>query len=470
MSGLCMGIALKKAGFTAFTIVERASSIGGTWWENTYPGAQCDVHSHIYSYSFEPNPDWTEAFASQAEIQAYMERCARKYDLTRHIRLSTEIIEARFDADQGLWKLQTQDGDSIEAEIFVASAGLLSIPQYPDISGLETFNGKIFHSAHWDHNYDFAGKRVAVIGNASSAVQFIPKIAPLTKQLFVFQRSPHWIIPRSDHIYAKWEKALLRIPPIGRLYRWLLYWRQESNRLGFNPGSLAAKYITRVAEKHLRKQIPDEKLRSALRPTYPIGCKRILISNEYYPTLIRPNVELVTSPIDKVSDASIISNDGEMRAVDAIICATGFNAMRILSNIRIEGLGGVSLAEVWKAAPHAYHGVTVAGFPNFFLLLGPNTGSGHTSTLIFIEAQVQYVIGCIRELMKRRQTLMTIAPDAMRRQNGELQASLTKSVWATGCTSWYKTSEGNVAVIYPGFSFQYVQALRHPKFEDYLFV
>jgi len=469
MSGLCMAIRLKQAGLDSFTIFEKAGGLGGTWWDNTYPGAQCDVRSHLYSYSFELYPDWTRTYAPQAEIQRYMQHCARKYGLLPHIRFNREIVAARFTAEHGLWELRTGDGEEITANIFICSSAPLSEPRYPEIAGLDKFQGKLFHSSRWDHGYDFAGQRVAVIGNAASAVQLIPQIAASTQRLFIFQRSANWIIPRSDRAYTSMEKALLRINAIGRLHRFFLYWLHEMNRLAFNRDSLAAKLASKGAARHLRKQIPDKKLRSALRPDYPLGCKRVLISNDYYPTLMRPNVELVTAPIERVSATGIATGDGQTHALDAIICATGFDAMRMLSSIHIEGISGNILASRWRQGPEAYHGVTVAGFPNLFLLLGPNTGQGHTSTLLYIEAQVDYIIRCIAELAHRQRAYLTVNAEVMARHNAQLQKQLSDSVWASGCGSWYKTKAGKISAIHPGYSFQYIREMREPRFEDYAF-
>lgn len=469
MSGIAMGIALKKAGFHSFTIFEKAAGIGGTWWDNTYPGAQCDVRSHLYSYSFEPNPDWSRTFAPQAEIQHYMAHCAEKYDLMPHIRLNCAITQARFDADSASWTLRTQRGESVSASIFICSAAPLCEPRYPDVPGLATFSGKLFHSSRWDHGFDLREKRVAVIGNAASAVQIVPRIAPVVRQFTVFQRSAHWILPRPDRAYTALEKTLFRVPPIACAHRYFLYWLHESNRLGFNQGSRVARYATRMAEKHLAHQVPDEQLRAVLRPDYPIGCKRVLISSDYYPALTRPNAELATSPIERVTADGIVTRDGRVRAVDAIICATGFDAVRLLSSVHITGPAGNTLAMAWREAPEAYHGVSVAGFPNFFLLLGPNTGQGHTSTLIFIEAQVEFAMCCMRELLLRGKACLDVKPEAMRLHNHALQETLGRSVWAAGCASWYKTSAGRIAAIYPGFSFQYVRELRRAPFADYAF-
>lgn len=467
VSGLCMGRSLHKAGITSFAIIEKSAGIGGTWWDNRYPGAECDVRSHLYSYSFDLNPEWSQAFAPQSEIQEYLVRCATKYGLLPHIRFNTSLTEARFDAQRGLWLLQLDNGEQLRANILVCSAGPLSDPRYPDIPGMETYKGRLLHSARWDHDYQFEGKRVAVIGTAASAVQIIPRIAPLVEKLYIYQRSPNWIIPRINHIYAPWEKALLQVKPFARIHRFFLYLAHELSRLAFNPGSLMAKIAGKLAEMHLRHQVPNKRLRDALRPDYPFGCKRVLLSNEYYPALMRSNVELVTTPIERIDQTGVITKDGQNREVDAIVCATGFNVKHMLSSIRIQGLDGCSLNQAWGQEPEAYLGVTVANFPNLFLLLGPNTGQGHTSAILFIEAQVNYALQCIQELSKRQKNSLVVKASAMNRYNEELQKMLQTSVWAAGCRSWYKTESGKIIGIYPGFSFQYIYRLRRPRFEDY---
>jgi cation diffusion facilitator CzcD-associated flavoprotein CzcO len=469
MSGLCMGIRLLQSGVRSFTILEMASGLGGTWWDNTYPGAQCDVRSHLYSFSFEPNPDWSRVYAPQREILAYMQRLADKWSLHDHIRLNTELACAHFDEARGLWVLCTRAGEELLARVLVCSTGPLSQPRYPDIAGLARFGGKVMHSARWDHSYDFDGKAVAVIGTAASAVQLVPKLAPAARQLHIFQRTPNWIVPRPDRAYRPWEKALSRLPPFGRMQRWYQYWVHERNRLGFNQGSAVAAFFERIAAEHLRRQIADPALRARLRPTYPLGCKRVLLSNDYYPTLARPNVELVTAPIECVQPGNIVTADGQHRAIDAIVCATGFDTLHMLGSVDVRGLGGQPLAAVWKQAPQAYHGISVAGFPNLFLLLGPNTGTGHTSTLLYIEAQVNYTLQCLRELQRRRKVWLAVRPEVMDGHNRQLQATLSTTVWAGPCSSWYKTAGRWIAAIYPGFSFQYTRAMRRPRFEDYVF-
>ena len=467
VSGLCMGRALRKVGITSFIIIEKSAGIGGTWWDNTYPGAECDVRSHLYSYSFDLNPDWSQAYAPQREIQEYLVRFATKSDLLRHIRFNTALTEARFDAEQGLWLLQLENGDQLRADFFVCSAGPLSQPRYPDIPGMDTYEGRLLHSARWDRDYSLNGRRVAVIGTAASAVQLIPRIAPLVEKLYVYQRSPNWIIPRINHVYASWEKALFRIKPIARAHRFLLYAVHELNRLSFNPGSFMASIGRKLAEWHLRHQIPDKELRKILHPDYPFGCKRVLLSNDYYPTLMRPNVEVIDKPIERIDRSGIITGNGERREVDAIVCATGFDVKHILAT-KIKGLNGCTLDDHGVREPEAYYGVTVANFPNLFLLLGPNTGQGHTSAILFIEAQVNYVMQCIQELGKRQKNMLEVRPDAMNRYNEKLQNVLRTSVWAAGCRSWYKTESGKIIGIYPGFSFQYRYQLRKPRFEDYI--
>ena len=455
-----MGIRLAQAGIRSFTILEKSARLGGTWWDNTYPGAQCDVRSHLYSFSFALNPDWSRVFAPQREILDYMERVAERWSLRAHIRFDSELVAAHFDESGSVWSLRTRGGETLDAEVLVCSTAPLSQPRLPDIPGLESFGGKLMHTARWDHTYEVAGKDVAVIGTAASAVQVVPRIAPQVRRLHVFQRTPNWIVPRPDREYRAWEKALSRVPPFGRLRRWFNYWMQERNRLGFDSGTRIATMVEHLAASHLRRQIPDPELAAKLRPTYPLGCKRVLLSNDFYPALTRSNVELVTTPIACVEPDGVVTADGRRRSVDAIVCATGFDTLHLLGTIDVRGLRGQSLAATWGDAPRAYHGVTVAGFPNLFLLLGPNSGTGHTSVLLYVEAQVDYVLRALRELRTRRRHWLAVKPDAMHEHNRELQARLATTVWAGSCSSWYKNAAGHIAAIYPGYSFQYMREMR----------
>ncbi len=469
MSGLCMAIQLLRSGVRSFTILEKSGYLGGTWWDNTYPGAQCDVRSHLYSFSFAANPDWSRVFASQREILAYMTSLAERWSLHAHLCFATELVAANFDAERKRWRLRTRTGELLDTRVLVCSTGPLSEPHWPDIPGLREFGGALMHTARWNHDFAFDGKTVAVIGSAASAVQVVPRIAQQVRQLHVFQRTANWIVPRPDRAYRSWERSLSSMPPIGRLRRWLHYWLQERNRLGFDQGSTMARLFAGLARHHLRKHVSDPQLIDKLQPNYPIGCKRILLSNDYYRALVRPNVELVTAPIARVEPDALVTTDGGRRTLDAIVCATGFETLRLLGSVDVRGMHGQRLGDAWRDAPRAFHGVTVAGFPNLFLLLGPNSGSGHTSVLLYVEAQVKYVLRALRELERRGKSWLAVKPTAMQEHNLALQARLSETVWAAPCSSWYKNASGHNAAIYPGYSFQYTRSLRKLGFDEYEF-
>jgi cation diffusion facilitator CzcD-associated flavoprotein CzcO len=463
-SGLCMAIALRKAGIDSFTIIEKSGGVGGTWRDNTYPGAGCDVPSHLYSFSFAPNPDWSHAYSLQPEILEYFERCARDYDLYRHCRFRTELESAVYDEAAALWRLRTTEGEEIAAEVLVSGVGQLNRPMYPRLPGLETFRGKTFHSARWDHGYDLAGKRVGVIGNGASALQFIPKIAPVVGRLSVFQRSNNWVVPRGDRPYTEREKAWFRRSKWLRLlHRGLIYFLLENNFFAFRPNTFMAKVMERRARKLLAEQVPDPVLREKLTPDYPIGCKRILIGDDYYPALVRDNVEVVTDAITEVTETGIVTADGREHPLDVLIYATGFVTTSFLAPMGITGRYGIRLEEMWKEGAEAYLGVAVAGFPNFFMLYGPNTNLGHNSIIFMIECQVGYVAACIEELRTRGLRSLEVRPGAQAKFNKELQKGLGKSVWATGCTSWYKTDGGKITNNWSDFTVRYWWRTRRPK-------
>jgi cation diffusion facilitator CzcD-associated flavoprotein CzcO len=398
-----------------------------------------------------------------------MQRVASQWGLHRYLRLNTAVEKAHFHAPSGRWRVSTSAGDTLEAEVLVCSTGPLSQPRYPAIAGLESFGGVLMHSARWRHDYDFRGKAVGVIGSAASAVQIVPQLARSVRRLHLFQRTPNWVVPRRDRAYRPWETALLRLPGLTRIPRWLQYWWHEANRLGFNQGTRTARFAQRLARAHLERQVRDPALRAKLTPDYPLGCKRVLLSDDFYPALGLAHVELVTDPIERVDATGIATRDGAHRALDAIVCATGFDTQRVMAAVDVRGLEGQALAQAWREAPLAYHGLNVAGFPNLFLLLGPNTGTGHTSTLLFIEAQVDYALACMRELRRRGKTWLTVRSEAMERHNRALQQRLAATVWAAPCSSWYKTPAGHIAAIYPGFTFEYTRALHRPCFDDYAF-
>ncbi len=455
-SGLCLGIQLKRAGIHSFTIFEKAAQLGGTWRDNTYPGAACDVPAFAYCFSFEQGTNWSRKWAPQSEILAYMEHCARKHRLLPHIRFDTEIAGARFDAEQGRWTLRTTAGEEIAADVLVSATGQLNRPVVPRLPGLDRFRGKSFHSARWDHTYDLTGRTVAVVGNAASAIQFIPQIAPVVRQLHVFQRSANWMVPRGDRAYTEREKRrFARHRLLARLYRWWIWLQYEMQWPLFRRNRFAARHVTRRAADNLSAHVADPRTRDVLTPDYPIGGKRILISDDYYQALGRRNVELVTSGIDGFTEAAVVTRDGQTRPVDAVILATGFDSTSFLAPMEIEGLNGRSLHAEWRHGARAFLGITVAGFPNLFLTYGPNTNLGHNSIIFMIECQVRYIIDCIEQLVARDLKYMDLRHDVMETYNARLQEELRATVWATTDRSWYKTADGTITNNWSGSTIRY---------------
>ena len=468
MSGLCMAIKLQQAGIHDFVIVEKQSGLGGTWWDNTYPGAHVDVPAPLYSFSFAPNPDWSRRFAGAPEIQAYMQRLAVRHGLLARMRLATSLTEARFDEAAGEWHLATDRGDALQARFFICSTGPLSQVRWPDIAGLADFQGARLHSARWDHRHAMQGERVAVIGTGSTAAQLIPPVAEQAAQLHVFQRTANWVMPRADRPYFALDRLLARVPPWAALVRWSWMRLLEWGRSGFDDGTLARRVLHAIAAAHRRRQVPDAALRERLVPDYPLGCKRLIYSNDYYAALTRPNVELVTEPIERFTATGIVTTDGRERPIDTVVCATGFETVQLLASITVSGLGGRTLREAWQQGPEAYHGITVAGFPNLFLMLGPNTGTGHTSTLLYIEPEADHAVACMQAVLQRGRRWIDVQPEVFRTHNNRLQARLEGSVWSH-CRSWYRMDSGRVVAIFPGFTREYVQAVRQPDFTDYRF-
>ena len=465
--GLCLGMRLKTAGI-GFVILEKAARLGGTWRDNTYPGCACDTQAHHYSYSFAPNPDWSRRYAEQPEILAYLERCAETYGLGAHIRFDTEVTAARFDEAAGQWTVETAAGERIAARFVVSAVGQLNRPAYPDIPGLDSFAGTAFHSALWNHGHDLAGKTIAVIGNGASALQLIPRIAPLAKRLLVFQRSPSWVDPKRDRLFEGWQKRLFRtVPWIRRLYRWSIYWRWERSWPEFLKDTPAARRKEERLAADIARRVAEPGLTTELTPDYPVGCKRVLLADDYYETLVRPNVEVVTAPIERIEPDAIVTADGRAHVIDTLVLATGFKSLEFLAPMEIEGRGGRRLREGWRDGAEAYLGITVAGFPNFFMLYGPNTNLGHNSVLFMIECQVHYTLRCVREALRRDLLYLDVKPDAMARFNRILQAELGKTAWAGGCRSWYKTASGRVTNNWSTTTYRYWWQTRRPKLRDY---
>ena len=468
-SGLCMAIALKKAGTQTFRVFEKADDLGGTWRDNRYPGCACDVPSHLYSFSFEQNPDWSRSYSPQPEIWRYMKQCADKYGIGSHLRFGTAVTEARFDETNHFWRITLASGETITARALVSGVGALHLPAFPKIKGLENFAGRAFHSSEWDETADLTGQRVGVIGTGASAIQIVPAIADKVKQLTLFQRTPPWVLPRMDQSFSERAKRRFRaIPGLQRLFRGFIYANMEMRALGFLGNRKLMQRVEKFAHDYLEKTIPDPELRKALTPDYQIGCKRILVSDDYYQSFNRPNVALATSPIDHATANGIVTADGQTHEFDTLIYATGFRANEPMAELNIVGRSGHTLAHEWRAGAEAYYGITVAGYPNFFVLLGPNTGLGHNSIIFMIEAQVRYVMHCLGWLFREGADEVEVRRDVQRAFNAKLKADMNRTVWQSGCHSWYLNENGTNSTIWPGFTVSYWWQTRQPDPHDFV--
>ncbi|RSN69943.1 flavin-containing monooxygenase [Actinomadura sp. WAC 06369] len=468
-AGLGMAIGLKKAGFHDFVILEKSEALGGTWHDNTYPGCACDVPSHMYSFSFELNPGWSRMFAPQPEIRSYMERTADKHRVREHIRFGAAVESMEYDDAAKRWNVALAGGTVLTPKAVVSGIGALHIPSFPDLPGIERFQGTAFHSAEWDHSYDLAGKRVAVIGTGASAVQFVPRIAKEVEHLALFQRTPPWIQPKPDReIPAAVRTAFEKVPGAARGFRNGIYWALEARAVGFTIDPRLSGPMEWLARRHLKRQIPDPALRAKVTPDYTIGCKRVLLSNDYYPALTRPNVEVETSEIAEVREHSIVTRDGREYEVDCIIYGTGFKVTDALAELRVTGRGGVKLQELWADGIEAHRGTTIPGLPNFFMLLGPNTGLGHNSVVFMIEVQIRHVLSCLRMLQESGADAIEPKPEAARRFNDRLHRRLRKAVWSDGgCQSWYLDDQGVNRTLWPGHTFEFWASGRKARPEEY---
>lgn len=467
-SGICAGIQLKNLGITDFVILEKAHRVGGTWRENTYPGAACDVPSHLYSYSFEPNPKWSRAYGGQAEILSYLEHVADKYGLRSHLRFNQHVSSAKFDEANGTWRITTASGDVLVARALLLGNGALHIPQLPDIPGLQDFKGKRFHSARWDHDYDLSGKRVAVVGTGASAIQFVPQIQPKVAHLDLYQRTAPWVVPKRDREIKATEQWLLEhVPGAHWLRRTGLYWLMESRVVGFAYQPKVNELIERIVKRYLREQIKNPALLEKLTPTYRFGCKRVLISNDYYPALQRPNVDVISDPIERITEHGVRTRSGVERNVDALILGTGFRVTEYLSSIEVVGRDGVELNQEWQRSLRNYLGITVSGFPNLFLLMGPNTGLGHNSMIFMIEAQSRYAANAIAAMRDKNLASIDVKPVVEAAFRRELSSKMKNTVWTTGCSSWYQTPDGEV-FLWPGATVDYWWRTRSVALDDYV--
>lgn len=466
--GIGLGIKLKQAGIGLFTILEKGDRVGGVWRDNTYPGLTCDIPSHLYSFSFEPKHDWSRRYPSRDEILRYLEDCAQKYGLRSHLRLGTEVESADFDEDRGRWRIRTTEGEGLEADVLVSATGQLSRPVLPALPGLERFEGPAFHSARWDHGAEIDGRRVAVVGTGASSIQFVPEIADRVERLTLFQRSPPWVLPKPDRPYSPWQKRIFRrVPWIQRLSRGLVYLQFELLSLILTRARALAWPVERRFESRLRNEVPDAELRAKLLPDYPLGCKRILISNDWLSTLAREDVEVMTAPIRELSRRAVVTADGAEHPADAVIFGTGFAAHDFLAPMRITGLGGRELNESWRDGAEAYLGLTVAGFPNMFILYGPNTNLGAGSIIAVLESQIGYVVEAVRALERTGARWIDVREDVQSSFNDDIQRRLAESVWTAGCSNWYRSESGKVTNNWPGTTSAYRRRIRRPDPEDF---
>ncbi|MEC7735433.1 MAG: NAD(P)/FAD-dependent oxidoreductase [Pseudomonadota bacterium] len=489
ISGLGMAHNLLKEKKSSFAILERNEGVGGTWRENTYPGLCCDVPSHFYSFSFAMNPDWSKTYPEQYEILDYLENITDRLKIRPFIKFNSEVIESKFNEVENIWETYITTGEVYKSRSLVSGLGQLNKPKFPEIDGLETFSGHAFHSAQWDHGYDLSNKRVAVIGNGPSAIGFIPKIADSVKKMVIFQRSPNWIVPKPDRIYGPFERFCLRyVPLFARMYRFYWYVLQERNYLAFYQKhnkitEFIEKAISAIATRFqlfnfekvyeagaymlLDEQVEDEEFKKKLIPDYPIGCKRIIPTNDYFPALCKDNVELETSLIDKIEGNEIITKDGKRHEVDTIIYGTGFDTNIFISPVKITGIGNAKLDEAWKDGAEAYRGVMVPNFPNFYICYGPNTNTGHVSIIYMIESQLLFIMKCLKYMRKNGLEYIDIKDEAMKNYNQLIQGKLEETVWAASCGSWYKTEEGKIINNYPGYGIEYHWMMARPKYQEF---
>jgi len=464
--GIAAAVRLREAGIDDVVLFEKSDDVGGVWRENTYPGAACDVASHLYSLSFAPKADWSRRFAPQEEIHQYLRDVARDFGLLPLIRFRTEVLAATFDEADGVWLLALSDGGEHEADVLVTATGQLSRPSRPDVPGLDRFRGALFHSAEWDHDHDLTGERIAVLGTGASAIQFVPEIAPRAARLTVFQRSAPYVLPKPDGPYdARARRAYARVPGLLRLSRERIYYTNELRSLGFNtePRLLAGHRLR--FSRHLRRSVPDSALRAKVTPTDPMGCKRILMSNDWYDTLQLPQVDVVTDRISEVREHSIVTADGTEREVDTIILGTGFAATEFLMPMRVTGRGGRDLHGQWKDGASAYLGTVVPGFPNLFVLYGPNTNLGHNSILVMLEAQIGWVVQAVREIRRGRR--LEVRRDVAEAFDAWVQERVGHTVFAGGCRSWYLTASGRNTQNWPASTLTFRRRLRRLDLADF---
>ncbi|UGY95084.1 flavin-containing monooxygenase [Streptomyces gobiensis] len=467
--GLGAAVRLRRAGITDFVVLERREAVGGTWHDNSYPGCACDVPSHLYSFSFAPNPQWPRSFSGQPHIRAYLERVTDTFGLRQHIRFNCEVQQLTWDTDELHWVIETGQG-TLTADLVVSATGPLSDPKIPDIPGLDGFKGKVFHSAQWDHDYDLRGKRIAMIGTGASAIQIVPAIQPTVGRLTLFQRTPAWVMPRVDRRITGVERWLHTMLPATRYLRRQLLWGiRELQVSAFTKRPAELGLVQRLAAAHMKRVIKDPQTRRQLTPDYRIGCKRILLSNDFYPALTKENVDLVASGLREVRGSTLVAADGTETEADAIIFGTGFHVTDMPIAKKVKGANGTTLAEEWKEGMEALRGASAAGFPNFLTIIGPNTGLGNSSMILMIEAQLNYMVDFVRQLdTLGGKVALDARPAAVRAWNQHLQERMKRTVWNTGgCDSWYLDANGRNTTVWPGTTSEFRKVTKEVRLEEY---
>jgi cation diffusion facilitator CzcD-associated flavoprotein CzcO len=468
--GVGIGARLRRAGFDRFEIFERGETVGGVWRANTYPGAACDVPSHLYSFSFAPAHHWSRRYAPQPEILTYLEDCVDRFGLRSRLRLGTEVTDADFDPASGRWTLTTSGGERRSFDALITACGQLSVPEIPRLEGLDGFRGPAFHSAEWDHDVELAGRRVAVIGTGASAIQVVPAIAPLAWHTTVYQRSAPWILPKSDRAYRDWERRLFRaFPPRVLASRLAFFSFLELGAHALTGGERLRRLIRTIADRERRRVLGDDReLLAKATPNYEMGCKRVLITSDWYPTLRRDDVELITDPVERVAEGGVVAADGAERPADLIVFGTGFASHGFVAPMKIRGLDGRELHEVWGGRPEAYLGTTVSGFPNMFVLYGPNTNHGSGSVPYTLQCQFDYIVDALRRVRDRGLRWIDVRPAAQDEWRREIAERSRRTVWMTGgCHNWYLTDAGDNTNNWPGPWLEYRRRTRRINPADY---
>jgi cyclohexanone monooxygenase len=466
--GLALGIFLRKAGFSDFTIFDREDGVGGTWRINTYPGLACDVKSHLYSYSFDLNANWSRMWSGQPEILEYFEQCARRYELAPNLKLNTEIAAAHWDGTA--WQLTTSAGERYTFDVVVSAIGLFTRPVLPDLHEEEVFTGTLMHTARWDHSVDLRDACVAVLGTGSTAAQLVPEVAKVAKQVYSVQRSPTWILPKPDRPYTDREKWLFRrIPFAKKVYRTRLWLRSESNIAVIENGSDKTQEFKDIALRVLESTVADEALRRKLTPDHPFGCKRLVFATDYLQSLTQPHVEVVSSPARTLRRRSLVTQDGTELEVDVVLCATGYAAADYLGQIDVTGERGVRLRETWSDGAYAYLGMAVPGFPNFFMLYGPNTNVGSNSVIFMLEAQANYIVRALKYMRRKRKRYVAVRPSAMADFIGKIDQWMEGTVWLTRCSNYFRAANGRVVTQWPRSARAFWGMTRRFRPADYAF-